>query len=98
MCMVFVFIQLVEGTIVHYFYLKGKHLIRLRRKNIKRSLKVFQQETDQPQPTGSNELTKLVSTTSAMQKNTGKWRKIRDPLIYEPPPAELVSIFFVLKL
>lgn len=86
--MVFVFIQLVEGTIVHYYYLKGKHLIRLRRKNIKRSLKVFEQNPDRS--TG-NKLASVVNTTSLMQKSVGKWRKDREPVTYEPPTADLVS-------
>ena len=87
MSMVFVFIQLVEGTIVHYYYLKGKHLIRLRRKNIKRSLKVFEQQTDQT----DNKLAKIVNTSSLLKNTIGKWRKDREPLTYEPPSAELVS-------
>lgn len=84
--MVFVFIQLVEGTIVHYYYLKGKHLIRLRRKNIKRSLKVFEQNPDQP-ASGKN----LANVVNTVQRTTGKWRKDREPVTYEPPAADLVS-------
>ena len=87
-CMVFVFIQLVEGTIVHYYYLKGKHLIRLRRKNIKRSLKVFEQNPDRP---AGNKLANVVSATSLLQRSIGKWRKDREPVTYEPPAADLVG-------
>lgn len=89
MCMVFVFIQLVEGTVVHYYYLKGKHQIRLRRKNLKHSLKVFEQGTEQ---NGSN-FSKFGNPSTLSSKNIGKWKKNRDPLTYEPPPPELVCIF-----